>query len=928
MSKVYHNTTMSITARPRSKRLREAGGYYAAVSAGKNRISSDGQASVDGGLNNLFEEILDENNTINGTKSIYDIFIKQVEADERQGTPEVLKNISEILRHLYIEDLDGTLHLRSDISFYSDGFISAGGISDTEGGTGGGIAADAMWQLLAGSTPEQIDASHLTTALAPYATTSQMSQILAPYATKGWVLSQGFGIVSQEHILDALGYAPVATDDLLPMTEGLARVSARVSSLEDWLLAPSADELVVQDINVTNRINLGGMEVEYDAANNAWHLKGNIYADGFISAGGISDTEGGSGGGIDLGAMWTSLVNEYISPSHVDNYTKIAIDHIPDVTVSKITDLEDWWMTKKESISPMSTDVMELIFSEGLARVSARVSSLEDWLLAPSADELVVQDINVTNRINLGGMEVEYDAANNAWHLKGNIYADGYISAGGISDTEGGSGGGIAADAMWQLLADATPEQINASHLPPFALASDIPARLASPFALSFGSKSYDGSAARTVTAADLGALTSVSVVNNFPTLFAGSTVTLGTVQGVSITARVPSFALASDIPTRLASPHALSFGNKSYDGSAARTITAADLGALTSVYTLTVNNAGGTAVMSWNPASANGNLTITKSVVGLGNVENIALSTWSGSSYITNVGTITTGRWQGTAIANAYLENSGITIAGRTVTLGGSISQGSLLSDIGLSNAESNISTLQGYFTGGVANSALRLSGTASRSAWGRSYWSGGIPADISGPMSDVTSINGFVYFTSTNSRVGIGTSSPTVSLDVRGAIRVTTNATVGSSLYLGDSAYLDYRSAYNAIHCNVGLYSDGFVSAGGVSTTSDARLKDDIQDISTGRAWEVIAGLRPVTFRWRRDGACSAGFVAQEAEQILPEAVTDLGGVKRLQYDILFTYGMAALSGLRLQQETQEKKIARLERRVRKLEKQLLNH
>jgi hypothetical protein len=42
----------------------------------------------------------------------------------------------------------------------------------------------------------------------------------------------------------------------------------------------------------------------------------------------------------------------------------------------------------------------------------------------------------------------------------------------------------------------------------------------------------------------------------------------------------------------------------------------------------------------------------ISKSKVGLGNVENISISTWSGTNSITTVGTITNGTWSGTAIS------------------------------------------------------------------------------------------------------------------------------------------------------------------------------------------------------------------------------------------------------------------------------------
>lgn len=78
---------------------------------------------------------------------------------------------------------------------------------------------------------------------------------------------------------------------------------------------------------------------------------------------------------------------------------------------------------------------------------------------------------------------------------------------------------------------------------------------------------------------------------------------------------------------------NALKFGSKSYDGSVAQTITKADL--------------------------------------GLGNVENVALSTWKGSTNITTLGVITTGTWHGTKIANAYLANSSITIGTTKFNLG-----------------------------------------------------------------------------------------------------------------------------------------------------------------------------------------------------------------------------------------------------------------
>ena len=61
--------------------------------------------------------------------------------------------------------------------------------------------------------------------------------------------------------------------------------------------------------------------------------------------------------------------------------------------------------------------------------------------------------------------------------------------------------------------------------------------------------------------------------------------------------------------------------------------------------------------------------VTVTKGDIGLGNVENTKLSTWSGSQNITTLGTITTGVWNGTAI--------GVTKGGTGLT---SIAKGAML--------------------------------------------------------------------------------------------------------------------------------------------------------------------------------------------------------------------------------------------------------
>ena len=103
---------------------------------------------------------------------------------------------------------------------------------------------------------------------------------------------------------------------------------------------------------------------------------------------------------------------------------------------------------------------------------------------------------------------------------------------------------------------------------------------------------------------------------------------------------------------------------------------------------------------------------------VGLGNVENVALSTWNGSTNIATLGTITSGTWNGSKIANAYLANSAITIAGNSVSLGGSIGASAITEAlIGSGNSFVHTANYDKYalsLTGGDLTGAIRFLNSA----------------------------------------------------------------------------------------------------------------------------------------------------------------------------------------------------------------------
>jgi hypothetical protein len=67
--------------------------------------------------------------------------------------------------------------------------------------------------------------------------------------------------------------------------------------------------------------------------------------------------------------------------------------------------------------------------------------------------------------------------------------------------------------------------------------------------------------------------------------------------------------------------------------------------------------------------------------------------------------------------------------------------------------------------------------------------------------------------------------------------------------------------------------FHADADITAYSTTTTSDRRYKKDIETIPN--ALDKINTLNGVTFKWKRDDKESAGLIAQDVEQVLPQAV-----------------------------------------------------
>jgi len=85
-------------------------------------------------------------------------------------------------------------------------------------------------------------------------------------------------------------------------------------------------------------------------------------------------------------------------------------------------------------------------------------------------------------------------------------------------------------------------------------------------------------------------------------------------------------------------------------------------------------------------------------------------------------------------------------------------------------------------------------------------------------------------------------------------------------------------------------GLFVNGAVTATNFVTPSDSRLKMKIETLANSE-W-AIGQLRGVRFEWRDTGSRDIGFIAQELEKVIPEAVVKRSGELYVAYDKVVPY------------------------------------
>jgi hypothetical protein len=116
------------------------------------------------------------------------------------------------------------------------------------------------------------------------------------------------------------------------------------------------------------------------------------------------------------------------------------------------------------------------------------------------------------------------------------------------------------------------------------------------------------------------------------------------------------------------------------------------------------------------------------------------------------------------------------------------------------------------------------------------------------------------------------------------------------------------------NAVRTSGNFVAQGYVSAGGVSSSSDARLKTDLKNIDL--TVDQIADAPAVTFKWKNETTSPrhAGSLAQYWAKVMPEVVGEVAN------HLTLDYGATAL----LSSITIAKAVKNHEERIKELEEE----
>lgn len=368
----------------------------------------------------------------------------EVSAEEFQ---DLSRRVTKLESESFFRLVDGNVTLKESYSnLWVPGWLAAGGVGT--GGGGGYVLPIASASTLGGikvGSGLSIDANGVLSATGGGGGSGTVTGV----KMNGTTYSPTNGIVNLGTVVTS------ESDPTVPAWAKASQPSLYVGTTQ--VQTSSAAQALTGILSVKNSTNDSLME--WDSTNNAWHFHGNVYADGWMAAGGIGT--GGSGGSSTLAGLsdvslssptngqslvyrngaWT---NELVQPGGGGSVTSVGMT-VPtglSVSGSPITSSGTLAVSLSSGyVIPQQATLDNFVTLNGTQTITGAKTFTTNPVTIGSTSSLSVHE---SSHIDIGPLRIEYDADNHALHITKastsdtntySLYADGFVSAGGVGQT-------------------------------------------------------------------------------------------------------------------------------------------------------------------------------------------------------------------------------------------------------------------------------------------------------------------------------------------------------------------------------------------------------------------------------------------------------------------------------------------------------------
>jgi len=346
------------------------------------------------------------------------------------------QRVSALERESFFRLVSGNVTLKTAYNnLWVPGFLSAGG-TGTAGGGGGGASA----------LRELEDVYHSdTSVLRANGSNVVAGDALVYNSTLGWVaqaISSGGSTVSVTQVLSSgtriarITVDGVGTDLYAPSGGGTVTGYIGTTAVQSTSQAQALEGISSVKLSSTSSL------FEWDNTNSAWHFYGNLYADGWVSAGGAGS--GGGGGGSVVTVTQVLSSGTRIASITVDGVSTdlYAPSGGGGSTVSWGTDGSDYVPLTVNGTTKNLLTTHQSLSNYVTLDTTQTITGAKTFTTNPvTIGSTSGLSVDSSSYIDIGNARIVYDSGAKALHIKNktgvndtiSLFADGFVSAGGTA---------------------------------------------------------------------------------------------------------------------------------------------------------------------------------------------------------------------------------------------------------------------------------------------------------------------------------------------------------------------------------------------------------------------------------------------------------------------------------------------------------------